>query len=78
LNEQDVKFIGIDCYDVTAQPNETIAPGFLIRLMTRLRKKYKQRVIILIDEYDAPLNHAFRMGYYAKASSFFRSFTQMA
>jgi Predicted AAA-ATPase len=74
LNKQDVKFIGIDCHDATAQPNETIAAGFLNHLMKHLEKKYKQNVIVLIDDYDAPLNHAFRMGYYAKASSFFEEF----
>jgi Predicted AAA-ATPase/PD-(D/E)XK nuclease superfamily len=30
-------------------------------------------VIVLIDEYDAPLNHAFRMGFYDSASEFFGS-----
>jgi Predicted AAA-ATPase len=74
LNEQDIQFIGIDCYDATLQPNETIAARFLKRLMTRLKKKYKQNVIVLIDDYDAPLNHALQMGFYERASSFFKEF----
>ena len=74
LDEDDMAFIGVNYRDATAQPNETIAGGFLKRLTRRLQKKYIQRVIVLIDEYDAPLNHAFRKGFYEKASSFFGEF----
>jgi Predicted AAA-ATPase len=70
----NVKFIGIDCYNATAQPNEAIAARFLKRLIKRLQKKYKQNVIVWIDDFDAPLNHAFRMGFYEKTSSFFAEF----
>ena len=35
-------------------------------------------MIVLIDEYDAPLNHAFRRGYYKEASAFFRKFYSSA
>jgi Predicted AAA-ATPase len=31
-------------------------------------------VIVLIDEYDAPLNHAFQKGFYDSASEFFGFF----
>ena len=31
-------------------------------------------MILLIDEYDAPLNHAFRKGFYEQASEFFGNF----
>ena len=43
-------------------------------LIKSLYKKHKKKVILLIDEYDAPLNHAFRKGYYEKASEFFGAF----
>jgi Predicted AAA-ATPase/PD-(D/E)XK nuclease superfamily len=74
LNEVYVKFIGVDCYDASAQPIETIAADFLKRLTSCLYKKFKKRVIVLIDEYDAPLNHAFQMGFYDSALTFFGSF----
>jgi hypothetical protein len=74
LNELDIKFIGVDCYDASAQPNETIAVDFLKHLTSRLFKKIKKRVIVLIDEYDAPLNHAFQNGFFDRASEFFGSF----
>jgi hypothetical protein len=44
----------------------------LLELITALFKKHKKRVVVLIDEYDAPLNDAFRNGYYEKASLFFK------
>jgi Predicted AAA-ATPase len=74
LNELNVKFIGVDCYDASAQPSETIAIDFLKHLTSCLYEKFDKRVIVLIDEYDAPLNHAFRKGFYDSASEFFGSF----
>ena len=76
LDEDDIAFIGVDYRDAKAQPNETNAGGFLDRLTRRLQKKYNQEVIVLIDEYDAPLNHAFRKDFYERAStgSFFGKF----
>jgi hypothetical protein len=41
-------------------------------------QKYKKRVIVLIDEYDAPLNHAFRKGFYEAAAAFFGIFYSCA
>jgi hypothetical protein len=38
----------------------------------------QKRVIVLVDEYDAPLNCAFRKGFYDEASSFFASFFSRA
>ena len=57
-----------------SQVNEAVATAFLDRLTRRLQKKYNQEVIVLIDEYDAPLNHAFRKDFYERASSFFGKF----
>jgi hypothetical protein len=48
-------------------------------LINSLYEKHdKKRVIVLVDEYDSPLNHAFRHGYYDKASKFFGSFYSQA
>lgn len=46
----------------------------LRHFMQILYEKFGTRIIVLIDEYDAPLNHAFQMNYYAQAARFFESF----
>ena len=43
-------------------------------LISALHKKYGERVIVLVDEYDAPLNNSFQNGYYDKASKLFGTF----
>jgi Predicted AAA-ATPase/PD-(D/E)XK nuclease superfamily len=74
LNSQDVDFIGINYRDAEAKPNKANAKIFLLQLTSCLYKKYNKRVVVLIDEYDAPLNHSFRKGFYEEASEFFGSF----
>jgi hypothetical protein len=54
LDELDVKFIDVDCYDASAQLSETIALVFLKHLTIHLYKKIMKRVIVMIDELDAP------------------------
>jgi Predicted AAA-ATPase len=39
-----------------------------------LHEKYQKKVIVLIDENDTPLNHAFFKGFYEEASEFFGIF----
>lgn len=43
-------------------------------LATFLKEYYNQKVIVLIDEYDAPLVSAYRYGYYKEAKNFFSGF----
>jgi len=40
-------------------------------LINYLNKYYGEKVIILIDEYDAPIINAFDKGYYNEAIEFF-------
>jgi hypothetical protein len=54
--------------------DQEIVQSMLFWLTVSLNEKYGKRVIVLVDEYDAPLNHAFRKGFYDQASSFFGSF----
>ena len=43
-------------------------------LTENLYKKYGQKVVVLIDEYDSPLVSAYVNGYYKKAKDFFKTF----
>lgn len=43
-------------------------------LTENLYKKYGQKVVVLIDEYDSPLVSAYVNGYYEKAKDFFKTF----
>lgn len=52
---------------------ENVAAASLKTLSLLLEKHYGQRVIILIDEYDVPLDKAFQAGYYDEMVSLIRS-----
>ena len=43
-------------------------------LVKILYKKYNEKVVVLIDEYDSPLVSAYINGYYKKAKDFFKTF----
>ena len=43
-------------------------------LTENLYKKYNQKVVVLIDEYDSPLVSAYINGYYERAKNFFKTF----
>ena len=51
---------------------------FLKFLADSLYKYYGEKVIILIDEYDAPIINAFDKGYYNEAINFFQTFYSSA
>ncbi|MBF0226772.1 MAG: AAA family ATPase [Desulfobacterales bacterium] len=46
----------------------------LSKLSFYLHEFYKQRVILLIDEYDAPIHASYKFGYYDDAINFIRNF----
>lgn len=52
--------------------------GALSFLIEVLYAHYNKRVIVLLDEYDTPINDAYQKGYYAKAISIFSSFYSSA
>lgn len=74
----DKKIRQIDLYtfknicEKSAQPSDVYTS---LRFLSDLLEQHHQsRVIILIDEYDAPIHEAFIKGYYEKVTGFMRSF----
>ncbi len=51
-----------------------IAVGAVHRMACFMQRYYKENVIILLDEYDTPMQEAWLSGYWNKAVSFFSSF----
>lgn len=53
--------------------DETAATAISM-LSTYIERYYKKKVIILLDEYDTPMQEAWLYGYWDKAAAFFKSF----
>lgn len=58
------------CYTM----DEVIATASLRTLSMLLSKHYKRQIILLVDEYDVPLDKAFQCGYYDEMLRLVRSF----
>ena len=55
----------------TLEKDPSVVFEFALRKLTELLHRYhKKRVIVLIDEYDKPVNEAFENGYYKEALAF--------
>ncbi len=54
--------------------NEIVCKESLFNLTNYLYQYYNQKVIVLIDEYDAPVHEAFEYGFYTDIIGFLRSF----
>ena len=64
-NFKDIAYKKIGLYDL----------GGALKLLTKiLYEKYNKKVVVLIDEYDAPLVSAYHNKYYEKAKDFFKTF----
>ncbi len=63
-------------YFETIQPGmrDELAAGAVNSLMGFLQRYYNQDVIILLDEYDTPMQEAWLSGYWDEAVEFFRGF----
>ena len=54
---------------------DEVDAAFSLNLLSRLLEKYsRKRVIILLDEYDTPLQEAYLNGFWDKLTAFIRSF----
>ena len=56
------------------KPDETDLQAALVTLMRMLHAHYGEQVILLIDEYDVPLDKAHANGYYEQMVTFLRGF----
>ena len=59
-------------YKVNESMSDMTAARSLLRLSSLLFKYYNQRVIILLDEYDTPMQEAYVNGYWEKLVGFIR------
>ncbi len=58
--------------------SDAVLINSLLTLTTLLKKHYDQKVIILIEEYDVPLDKAFQFGYYDSMVNLIRSLFMQA
>ena len=59
--------------DGTYQMNEQVLSRSLKTLSELLNKHYEKKVVVLIDEYDVPLDKSFQHGYYREMVSLIRA-----
>lgn len=59
---------------LTSDFDEALSKNSLKFLTEILYKFYKEKVIVLIDEYDSPIISAYENGYYNEAINFFKGF----
>lgn len=64
--------------EVDEDMNDMTAARSLLRLSNLLYKYYNQRVVILLDEYDTPMQEAYVNGYWDEMAGFMRSFFNSA
>lgn len=71
ITEEDKTFFDAVC---KCQARFTKLRSALLVLSRMLEAYYDKKAVLLIDEYDAPLQNAWSSGYYPEAIKFFRSF----
>lgn len=71
ISKDDIKYID---KILTEQASRIQLEGSIKRLLELLRKYYKVKPILLIDEYDTPLQEAYLKRYYNDLILFFRNF----
>ncbi len=71
IPEDDLAYIKVILKE---KANRIQLEGSIKRLLELLFKHYNERPILLIDEYDTPLQEAYLNGYYEELIPFFRNF----
>lgn len=69
LNQQEKEYFDY----ITPGMSDAVAAMALHRLSICLKRYYGKKTIILLDEYDTPLQEAYLYGYWDKLTSFIRS-----
>ena len=62
-----------DFFKVTAEMPEQVASGSIRKLCEWLFRYYGKRVIVLLDEYDTPMQEAYIHGFWEKMTSYIRA-----
>jgi hypothetical protein len=66
---------GMDVNSQSVPPQARVHVKYLLSDLTKaLRKRYNKRVVVLIDEYDTPLNYAADKAFFDKVSKFLGGF----
>ncbi|MCL1803992.1 MAG: ATP-binding protein [Eubacteriaceae bacterium] len=60
------------------QADENDVKSSILLMSIALYRRYGKKAIVLIDEYDAPINQAYRMGYYDEMVGLFRGLLSQA
>jgi hypothetical protein len=71
LDAEDARIFGVVLDRRASKAELTIALELLSRL---LAKHHRERVVILLDEYDSPIHAGYTKGYYDDVITFFRDF----
>lgn len=74
LTEEEKKFFR----SVTMDMDDTVATLAIHKMSDFLSRYYGKKVIILLDEYDTPMQEAYINGYWEELSSFLRSMLNAA
>ncbi|MCL1803734.1 MAG: AAA family ATPase [Eubacteriaceae bacterium] len=60
------------------QADENDVKSSIMLMSIALYRRYGKKAIVLIDEYDAPINRAYQMGYYDEMAGLFRGLLSQA
>ena len=80
MKPDDIEYIEVMCkkrYDANGRIlplDELMIKESILLLSEILERAYDNKVLILLDEYDAPLENAYLKGYWDKAAEFFGQF----
>ncbi len=61
-----------DFLKIIRKQEDILLPNALAKLVGYLNKHYELKVIVLLDEYDAPILYGYEMGYYDKMITFMK------
>ena len=75
LDEADHRFFNII---LSEEAKQVALENSLQRLLAMLKQHYQKPVVLLLDEYDVPIQQAWEQGYYTEAIAFMRNFLSLA